>query len=88
VKFEIGDYVTFTVAKNPEFVWQVESIVHREELSATTAGPITTDGDKLTLKPVCTLEGKPVSDPDIKQRAWSFDVEQAPAMLVIAWESQ
>jgi len=77
VIFEVGDYVIRKV--DPDFIWQVACVPERTPPK---------ERHLLELLPVCTLEGKPVCDTSIKQRVWNEDLEEAPAMLVIAWESR
>lgn len=86
MRFEVGDYVIRK--ESPTFVWRVLHIKWGDQIF-TESGPgaIMPIGNKLTLEPVCTLEGTPVTA-YVKQEAWDVDVEQAPAMLVIAWESR
>ena len=87
MKFEVGDYVM--LKESPTFVWRVVGIKSKFQIHADNPNPgaIMPIGDKLTLEPVCTLAGTPVTD-YVKQKAWDVDVEEAPAMLVIAWESR
>ena len=90
MKFKVGDYMMRKMA--PDFVWQVLRIESKEQIHADS-GPssIMPIGNRLTLRVVCSLEGKTVGlsfDADVKQQAWDVDLEEAPAMLVIAWESQ
>lgn len=72
MSFEVGDYVMRR--DYPEFVWRVVSVSKRE--------------GRLTCEAVCTMEGTPVPSNGPKQTGLMKDFEQAPAMLVIAWESR
>lgn len=83
--FEVGDYVMRK--KDPSFVWRVIRRTPQAEIEAIADLP--SAGDNLILEVVCNLDGRAVDNPfSVKQEAWSDDLEQAPAMLVLAWESR
>jgi len=90
VRFKVGDYVM--LKNNPIFVWQVKHVKTKDQIYASKGRQgIMPIGDRLTMSVVCNLEGKLVGSPfdaDVKQQAWDVDLEEAPAMLVIAWVSQ
>lgn len=79
MRFEKGDYVIRKEA--PEFIWQVVDMDHPNKLIATN-----TDDSFLTLAPVCTMEGRPPIA-FVKQKTWSWNCEQANAMVVLAYEA-
>ena len=85
--FAEGDYCIRRV--EPTYlwrVWRVETVesVMKENPNLVVA-PI---GDRLTLAPICTLEGEGVPDCTIKQQGWDVDYEPPPPLLLMALMAQ